>query len=102
MPELCSGAPHNYYTLAALKAAEVKGIEIWCVRRGIKCVNRTTIWIDLAIERFGGDTSLLNLARRARCTHCNVRGCHVQPIGPLAHGMPGYIAEQQAGGLKWP
>jgi len=102
VPSLYSGAPHGYYTLAALKAAGIKGVEIWCVRRGFRCVNRTTIWIDGAIARFGGDTNLLRLARRARCSQCGAKGCHVQPVDPLAFGMPGYAAEQAAGGLKWP
>jgi hypothetical protein len=102
VPSLGSGAPHNYYTLLALKAAGVKGVEIWCVRRGLRCVNRTTIWIDAAIERFGGETNLLRLARRAKCTQCGTKGCHVQPTAPLAYGVPGHLAEQAPGGVKWP
>lgn len=102
MPDVNSGAPHIYYTLVALKAAGVKGVEIWCVRRGVRCVNRTTIWIDAAIKRFGGDTDLLWLARRAKCTHCGAKGCHVQPVGPIAYGVPGHQEEQAAGGIRWP
>jgi hypothetical protein len=101
-PDRLSCASHGYYTLLALKAAGVKGVEIWCVRRGVRCVNRTTIWIDAAIERFGGTTNLLWLARRAKCTQCGAKGCHVQPTEPLAYGMPGYMAEQASGGVKWP
>lgn len=102
MPEKYSGTPHNYYTLLALKAGNVAGIEIWCVRRGVRCCNRKTIWIDHAIEQFGADAMLLNIARRARCTECGAKGCHVQPVPPLAFGHPGYIEEQAAGGVKWP
>src|SRR5579859_7798448 len=101
-PDAAANTHWAYYTLGALKAANVTGIEFWCVARPRCCSNRYTIWIDDAIARYGATTPLIMLARRARCRQCGGRGCHIQPVAPLAYGMPGYFAEQEKGGLKWP
>lgn len=38
----------------------------------------------------GPGPALVAVARRARCTACGRKGCHVEPERPPAFGTPGY------------
>lgn len=63
-------------------------VEIWCV--GSRCTHRTAIPIDRMIALAGPGAALVAVARRARCTACGRKGCHVEPERPPAFGTPGY------------
>lgn len=80
-------------SLDTLKRQGVQFVEFWCVggqRLGRRCEHRETKRVDDLIRQAGPGTSLVMLARRARCNACHKRGCHVQPADPPGPGMPGF------------
>ena len=80
-------------SLDTLRRTGVQAIEFWCVGgsvHGRRCAHRETKRIDDLIRQVGPGTSLVMLARRARCDQCKKVGCHVQPADPPGPGMPGY------------
>jgi hypothetical protein len=99
---------YGFDALATLEAKNVDRIQFWCVRRESRgthdphCMHWETMKIEDAIARFGPGTTLVMLARRARCSLCGARGCHVQPAQPQAPGHPGHRELQARGGFRWP
>ncbi|MTJ79637.1 MAG: hypothetical protein F8N37_01250 [Telmatospirillum sp.] len=53
--------------------------------------------IEDAIVRWGGGTSLVMLARRARCHWCGRQGCHVQVTARDAFGRCRWLGETAEG-----
>lgn len=98
MPEPNPKAPvyattYGPQSLDTLRRQGIQVIEFWCVGgrvHGRRCEHRQTKRIDDLIRQAGPGTSLVRLARRARCDICKKVGCHVQPADPPGPGMPGY------------
>jgi len=62
-------------------------VEFWCVGSTQNCSYWLTVDIEMAIEKWGPGTSLVMLARRARCKVCGKKGCHVQVTSRLSSGQ---------------
>lgn len=63
-------------------------VEFWCLNA--KCGNRDSVQIAIAIDKWGAGTSLVMLARRAKCQQCGRRGCHVQVTSRDSFGRYGW------------
>lgn len=86
----------EFDSLQRMQDAGVIELVFWCVSG--RCTNRREIRVKALLERYGGSTTLLMLARRFRCTVCGNHGAHVQPERPLSRGM-GTGEDQEIG---WP
>jgi hypothetical protein len=91
---------YEFDALATLRDRNVRMLAFWCVRNARRCVNRHILPIEDAIQRFGPATSLVMLARRARCLQCGALGCHVQPDRPPVQDG-GIMAVIDARGGYW-
>lgn len=88
-----STTTYGWQALDTLKRQGVQFIEFWCVgsyHLGRKCEHWVAKPIDDVIRRAGPGTSLVMLARRARCDRCKKMGCHVQPSDPPCQGQHGF------------
>ncbi|WP_434617422.1 hypothetical protein [Azospirillum sp. B2RO_4] len=97
MPERNEKQParisYGFDSLDSWRKRGVLFIEFWCIGGiafGRRCEHWNAVPIDDLIRRVGPGTSLVMLARRARCERCGKRGCHVQPSAPPCQGQPGF------------
>lgn len=84
---------YGYQSLDTLRRQGVRFIEFWCIggrAYGRPCDHWHAVPINDLIRRTSPGTSLVMLARRARCDRCGKLGCHVQPAEPPVQGQPGY------------
>lgn len=77
---------YAYHSLDMWRRAGTRRVEFWC----LSCSHWHAVAIDTLIAKAGPGTSLVMLARRATCSRCKRRGCHVQPEPPPAPGTPDY------------
>ena len=66
--------------LSSLRGMGVQRINFWCV--GTKCRHRIQIGLIELLRKHGGITTLRDLARMARCSHCGRKGVHVDVMWP--------------------
>lgn len=59
-------------------------IEVWCT--GPRCRHVRFMMLYEALQRFGRNTSLLQIAKRAACKECGRKGAHVQCVPLLFRG----------------
>lgn len=53
-------------------------VEFWC----LACPHMVRVSIEKLIGKARTSTPFVELARKARCSACGRRGCHVQPADP--------------------
>lgn len=53
-------------------------VEFWC----LACPHMVRVSIERLIGKAKTSTPFVELARKARCSACGRRGCHVQPADP--------------------
>lgn len=61
-------------------------IEFWC----LACPHMERVHIEKLIGKAKTSTPFVELARKARCSACGRRGCHVQPADPPKPGHRDY------------
>jgi len=76
---------YGHDTIETWRRRGATSLELWCVGNP-KCHYWYVIDIETAIEKWEPGTSLVMLARRARCQKCGQKGCHVQPSSRLPNG----------------
>ena len=88
MPEIHKLDRHCYGqdALETWRRRGATTVEFWCVGNTMNCSYWFATAIEAAIEHWGPGTSLVMLARRARCKACGKKGCHVQVTSRLSNG----------------